>query len=215
MEYSIKLLDTNQEIAKQMLKAVTDKTQKILYAAKPNIENAVRIVFGESIKKSPTVQALIHDDEFRGAMGVVDPEEDIEYLVKYLNANVLVGITHGELGLKVFLLRPGYSEIADDPKFIITDKTREALPWLKWLLERGDDIIIQNYFVKYDEFNPGVSRTGLAIMIKGQGKFFRIPPEYAGTEENNFITQEGDFLLEEHTIDYIVKTEIQSAAKTI
>ncbi len=211
MEISFKILDSDADITNKIKKVLDAKLQQILKKTKTPLENAIRIVFGEAIKKSPTVQALINDDDFRGAMGVVDPENDIEYLVKYINANVVVGLTPD--GMKIFLLRPGYSEIADDPKFIITEKTREALPWLKWLLERGDDIIIQDYRVKRSESKA--SRTGLAIMVAGEGTFFRIPPQYSGTEENNFITKEGDFLLEEHVVDHIVKDEIISAAKTI
>ncbi|NDB84435.1 MAG: hypothetical protein EB127_17290 [Alphaproteobacteria bacterium] len=58
------------------------------------------------------------------------------------------------------------------------------LHWLDWLLLRGDNIIITNY-----QYNPatGLGRSGLGNMIGGGA--FRVPPEFAGTKDDNFITR--------------------------
>lgn len=58
------------------------------------------------------------------------------------------------------------------------------LHWLYWLLKRGDEIIITNY-----QYNPqtGLGRSGLGNMIESGA--FRVPPEFAGTEKDNFITR--------------------------
>jgi hypothetical protein len=58
------------------------------------------------------------------------------------------------------------------------------LHWLDWLLKRGDNIIVANY-----RYNPqsGIGRSGLGIMIPGNS--FRVPPQFSGTEDDNFITR--------------------------
>jgi hypothetical protein len=58
------------------------------------------------------------------------------------------------------------------------------LHWLDWLLKRGDNIIVVNY-----QYNPesGLGRSGLGNMIPGGA--FRIPPEYSGTDDDNFVTR--------------------------
>lgn len=58
------------------------------------------------------------------------------------------------------------------------------LHWLDWLLKRGDNIIVVNY-----QYNPitGIGRSGLGVMIPGGS--FRVPPQFSGTEDNNFITR--------------------------
>lgn len=58
------------------------------------------------------------------------------------------------------------------------------LHWLDWLLKRGDNMIITNY-----QYNPqtGLGRSGLGNMIVGGS--FRVPPQFAGTINNNFITR--------------------------
>ena len=58
------------------------------------------------------------------------------------------------------------------------------LDWLNWLLTRGDDIIVGDYsFIQ----KPGIGRSGLGAMTAGG--VFRIPPEYSGTQDDNFITR--------------------------
>lgn len=58
------------------------------------------------------------------------------------------------------------------------------LHWLKWLILEGDRIIVANY-----RYNPesGLGRSGAGNMIVGG--YFRVPPEFSGTADNNFITR--------------------------
>lgn len=58
------------------------------------------------------------------------------------------------------------------------------LHWLNWLLTKGDTIIVVNY-----TYNPqtGLGRSGLGNMIPGGS--FRVPPEYAGNMQDNFVTR--------------------------
>jgi hypothetical protein len=63
----------------------------------------------------------------------------------------------------------------------------DKLNWLHWLLMRGDSPIIIGY--SYLDLD-GKGRTGGGIMRKGGS--FRVPPEYSGTENDNFITRAFD-----------------------
>lgn len=58
------------------------------------------------------------------------------------------------------------------------------LHWLDWLLKRGNNIIVINY-----QYNPltGFGRSGLGIMVPGGS--FRVPPQFSGTDKDNFITR--------------------------
>jgi hypothetical protein len=58
------------------------------------------------------------------------------------------------------------------------------LHWMDWLITQGDKIIVTDY-----SFNPklGAGRSKKGTMTnKG---FFRVPPQYSGTLENNFVTR--------------------------
>ena len=64
------------------------------------------------------------------------------------------------------------------------DKTTVNLDWLNWILTRGDEIIVSKF-----RFEPesGRGRTGRGRMKKGGS--WRVSPQYAGTEDDNFITR--------------------------
>lgn len=58
------------------------------------------------------------------------------------------------------------------------------LEWLRWLLERGNEMIVVGY-----EYSPraGFGRSRGGVMTEGTS--WRIPPAYAGTPDDNFITR--------------------------
>ena len=63
-------------------------------------------------------------------------------------------------------------------------KGRVTLEWLNWLLKEGDKIIVGNFgFEKI----TGRGRSSLGSMKKGGS--WRISPQHAGTEDDNFITR--------------------------
>ena len=60
-----------------------------------------------------------------------------------------------------------------------------TMHWLEWLLERGDEPIVKGY--QYAPGNDG--RSGKGIMKKEDAEVWRVPPQYSGTEDDNFITR--------------------------
>ncbi len=64
------------------------------------------------------------------------------------------------------------------------NKENVNLDWLNWLLTRGDEVIVSKF-----KFVPeaGRGRTGMGRMKKGGS--WRVSPQYAGTEDDNFITR--------------------------
>jgi hypothetical protein len=61
------------------------------------------------------------------------------------------------------------------------------LPWLEWLLLYGGKIIVRDYRVKMGSNNR--SRTGMAVMVESSGSNWRVPTEFAGTSNNNWVTR--------------------------
>ena len=58
------------------------------------------------------------------------------------------------------------------------------LHWLRWLLESGNKILVVNY-----HYTPsvGFGRSKIGIMDKGGA--WRVPPEFAGILDDNFVTR--------------------------
>ena len=61
------------------------------------------------------------------------------------------------------------------------------LNWLEWLLLFGNKTIIRDYVVEFGD-NPR-SRTGRAVMKGVKSGKWGVPPEFAGTKNNNWITR--------------------------
>ena len=55
---------------------------------------------------------------------------------------------------------------------------------MDWLLNQGDRIIVVNY-----SYNPqlGIGRSRLGNMVESGS--FRVPPQFSGTPDDNFITR--------------------------
>jgi len=77
------------------------------------------------------------------------------------------------------------------------------LHWLNWLLTMGNSVIIANY-----NYSPqsGAGRSRQGIMKFGGS--FRIPPQYSGTDTDNFITRALTGSAQEDQITQIINTEL-------
>jgi len=88
-----------------------------------------------------------------------------------------------------------------------TDKSVN-IPWLEWLLLRGDVPIISNYYVSTSG-NLLNSRTGLAVMKRSKTSAWRVPPQFSGVEKNNFITRALDNVAD-NVVDILIETFIKN-----
>lgn len=68
--------------------------------------------------------------------------------------------------------------------FVQDIKYGGRLHWLKWLLEEGNRVIITGY---HYEPKSGSGRSKGGSM--GEGSMWRIPPQYTGTVDDNFVTR--------------------------
>jgi hypothetical protein len=77
------------------------------------------------------------------------------------------------------------------------------LHWLNWLLTMGNSVIIANY-----NYSPqsGAGRSRQGIMKFGGS--FRVPPQYSGTDTDNFITRALTGSAQEDQITQIINTEL-------
>lgn len=76
----------------------------------------------------------------------------------------------------------------------------KTLPWLHWLLVRGNRFIIFNY--RYEDVTSPRSRSGKGLMIPDEGENWRVPPEFSGTKNSHWLIralqQERKYLISEY-----------------
>jgi hypothetical protein len=109
-------------------------------------------------------------------------------------------------GITLYMLKTDWIDVISSEAASILTRAGQILPWLEWLLMMGDKIIIRNYDVVM-KGGPN-SRSGMALMVQKKSGRWRVPPEYAGTTNSNFVTKLLDAMTD--PISTIVETEIEN-----
>lgn len=186
---------------KEMKKIESDIRRGVLYniqskllRAVPFLEKILPVEIHDRIANCDVIRAL-HEGPLRYDLGLTADEVNVitTKIPEVISKNVVVRVTtdgKNSVNLSVEMIRDGLQELLALPEasFIQTFSSNKetTIPWLEWLLTKGDSIVVAGYCVWYTPGNPN-SRSGGAVM--GKKGSFRIPPQYSGTPENNFISR--------------------------
>jgi len=189
---TIKLKETNFSFRGKVNDAIASILNKTLRRKKGAIVRDIRALIPQWIKSQPEMIDLSSDNSlgslsaqlglpFGSGPNVVEAITDamvrsVAIDVKDINKRNLSG------GLKLNFMSETFKDLIDLPEgHVIYEKG--DLHWLRWLLEEGFKVIVVGYSFS---FRDG-GRSGGGIMEKGG--IWRVPPEYAGTRSNNFVTR--------------------------
>ena len=205
MKLSLRLVTSNQDTESRLLQSLIKLVNPRLNAIVPKIQETARNLLRVSLQTSPEYLDLL-GGRLQTELGVVDPSSALLALTERLVQSVSVVSKGATIKNKqisaVIRLTASPSNFSEDVKHLGVYTTRKGskIPWLDWLLNYGDQIIVRDYDVDFSA--PAFSRTGGAIM-SGAGSIFgnttansdggwRVPPEFSGTADNNFITRSVD-----------------------
>lgn len=188
MSLSLKLVETEAEIEKNINEALSIQINNVLIKNQSNIINQISALIPNWISNQPEIQAIL-SGTLIGAFGsTISPDNIVNAIINAVSQSISIqfkkynkNLTGGGFDLQVQL--DDFANLLSLPQgHTIYDSG--DLHWLEWMLLRGDEIIVVGY-----EYNPktGIGRTGLGNMVPGKG--FRVPPQYSGTRDNNFITR--------------------------
>lgn len=192
MSISLKLLDSDSDIEKKVNAALSKQLNQILLTSQNKILNSVSSLIPSWINKQPEIQALL-SGELIGQFGITySPSSIVSSIISaVVNSTSIKFRKYNERlvggGLEISIQPDDFNNLlALSIGHTIYKEISSSgdLHWLQWMLLRGNEIIVVGY-----QYNPrtGLGRTGLGNMISGAG--FRVPPQYSGTKENNFITR--------------------------
>lgn len=109
------------------------------------------------------------------------------------------GYSKGKASLRINVQPANYANLFSLAESVIPVSSRRngsyQLEWLDWLLLQGDKIIVQDFYYDPDSAPKGRSGGGTmkAVAPSSPGQLnigaWRIPPEYIGIEDDNFITR--------------------------
>jgi hypothetical protein len=192
MKFSLRLLETDNQIAKLIMDELKIILDKAISKALPTISSQIKILVSESLRNQPEYSSLM-TGTLKAELGIADAtsiNSVIDALIETLSVqkNAITVTNKGLSGGFVLTMMKSddlngviYADIAS-----VKDTSGYSLPWLEWLLLKGNEILVKNYEVSY--FPSPYSRSGMAIMIPSSSSW-RVPPQFAGTENDNWTTR--------------------------
>jgi len=183
---ALRFTQNKAEIGKKLDKELAKEVNKKLQKIKPFITRQFKAVLNTALLNSPEVNSLAAGD-LKGEFGLdSDPTQElVAAIMATLDVQVKPITSRRKGGITVLLQPNDYSNLLSQPWASQSIKDG-SIPWLKWLLTLGDEIIISDYGVEFGAFPD--SRSGLAKMATEVAPY-KVNSQYSGTADNNFITR--------------------------
>jgi len=187
MSISIILTQTDKEISSLIHKAYARELVLFFKKKEPQLIKSIKDVTRQVLLITPEIIEL-RNGILRADFGLtVDPTASIiEAIVDSVNVKATpIKTSRNSItgGFKITIQPTNYQNLyALD---VSTQAIKNGvLPWLKWLLEAGDTILIVDFGVEYGPYG----RTGQAHMVK-ETRPFKVNSNYSGTKGDNFISK--------------------------
>lgn len=197
------------QVEKQILNALKEELNTKLIKTAHIIQYRLRKILVTSITTTPEYRSLL-GGSLQSELGVTSTNRRLDKIVQTFAENIKIKLEKMRVqagnisgGLNIDVLQYNYKDVLSLPEArYVTDKG-VVIEWLQWLLLEGDKMIVRNYQIGLNQ-SPN-ARTGLGqIMIKGGT--WRVPPQFSGTRENNFITRALDGAMSD--IDKMINEEL-------
>jgi hypothetical protein len=195
MKFDIRILESNSQIASAIIHSIKDVISGAIKKSMNKIIDGTKEIVSESLRQEPEYGSLM-SGKLKADFGIPNSSV-VQRVVDALADTITVSdipITANKNGLRggfvLTMMKSDdlngviYQDIAN-----VSDIKGYTLPWLEWLLLQNNSPIIKNYEVKYGP-SP-YSRSGLGIMVPSDDDW-RVPPEFAGSQENNWTTRAVD-----------------------
>ena len=195
IQISAELLDTDDYIIKEISKAISKEIGTRLNKISISILDSTKILLDATLRQQPEYNSIAMQGKLAKALGLPDGEDSMNWLIEQIIANIKIDIVHNTATPKMaytdFSIKStlDVESLYNDPQANVETKAGETLPWLRWLLSEGSNQVIKGYRIYYAPIPKPRSRSGGAIMVQDEGSSWGVPPEFAGTESNNFITR--------------------------
>jgi len=201
IKLSFDLVDSKSEISSKILTALLPDVIKYFSSIFSGLQNKMSSILIKYITDQPEYGSLMNG-QLQYEFGITDPANRLSEILDTIKNGAVINnkpiiIKGGQIigGIKIQMVKKDFSDLLSLGGSSFATEKGSQLNWLQWLLLEGDSVIISDHvFI----FGPNrASRTGLGIMREIPGGLWRVPPEYAGTLNNNWITRAIDEALGE------------------
>ena len=155
MNLTLQLLESDSDIAKLILNQIKDIIQQAINKALPKISNEIKATVDEALRNQPEYTSLM-SGKLKAELGIPDSsvvDKVIQALVDTLaitNNGVKTSSNGLSGGFKLTMIKSDdISGVINIEEASVVDDKGYSLPWLEWLLLKGNQTIVKNYSVKY------------------------------------------------------------------
>lgn len=191
MTLTLRLIDSKAKIARAMNEALSVELNKNLKNNTRSAQDKIKSLVPQWIKEQPEIESILDGGVFGslnaqfGFIAGTAPEA-VEAIASAISDSITVEFETVKDNLSggiIFYFQPdNFANILSLPEAFIPALSG-PLPWLEWLLTRGSTTIVSGY--SYSPDSSGRSGGGTMRL----GKAWRVPPQFAGTTEDNFISR--------------------------
>ena len=192
--FSIELLETEEAIQKKILRALAEEFTLALKNKLPKITFEIQQLTGAFLKNTETYESLVNGElAAHFGLPIAFRKTMVDSIIQKIVDNIQITIKDYQLfGLKfrgemtINVLIADFSDILSMAEAFITTEKGASLPWLEWLLIRGNQLIISEHEI---HLIGGKGRSGHAIMVKNAASAWRVPIQFSGTKTDNWLTR--------------------------
>jgi hypothetical protein len=185
----LKIMDSVSVIQDRINSALADHINSVLRKSQSTLLSKVRKAAGGWVRGQPEIQSIEANDlaaHFGLPAGTAGSAVDA--IVTSVQNATEIEITRVDRrlngGLQLHFQPTRFADLLGLSLGHVKLEESGDLHWLKWLLESGHKIIVVNY---HFTAGSGKGRSKGGIMTRGGA--WRVPPQYAGTLDDNFITR--------------------------
>ena len=192
MSISIELVDSFPKIQSDIYKALAAQINQKIKGKKHRASRILRERIKNWMMESPEVESLLSQGipgSLNATFGLPPgtPTDAVNAIVSAVSEAIAIDfqtVSNKLEGSVTFHFQPtDFSELLGLPQGHQFTEMGTDLHWLEWLLVKGDSVIVKGYL--YQPSNSGRSGGGTMDI----GGVFRVPPQHAGTADNNFVTR--------------------------
>lgn len=193
INFSARLTQSNREIQQLILENIKDYLSPRIQKATRNIQYDITVGVAQGMRSEPEYNALTQGS-LRAEFGISSPAMvdvvidslsravEMEVIPLSVNRSGIIG------GFTLNMIKSDdLSGVINSFAANITTSKGETLPWLQWLTLSGNKILIRDYKINFGTYPT--SRSGMAVMKPSEGGFWRVPTQFVGTINNNWITR--------------------------
>lgn len=216
MPLNIEIVETNRQIEQLILRDIVSELNRVIPTKLKGIDTKVREATFNFIRATTTYNSLVNG-ELAAHFGIpyIGRQQRIDNIVSAVSNRIEITYKPIRLiagrfahGIRFGVLLTNLSEVLGLPDGQILTRKGQVLPWLEWLLVLGDTIEISEYEIK---LWPGKGRSGGGIMISDKGGSWRVPPQFSGTLNDNWLTRAFKNNIQSYSsiIEKIIQSELQ------